>query len=95
MLNCSVDLQWIRKDALNPKNYIPIFVRVIKYSKAFDLLEPESSFGEGSPYKEPYNSSFLSISKSKNHIFQSVLVTYNLWRVKNYYFMKKKKIIAT
>ena len=39
---------------------------------------PESSFGEGSPYRQQYNSYFYSISKSRNNIFHPVLITYNL-----------------
>ena len=30
VLNCSVDLQWVREDALNLKNFILVFVRVLK-----------------------------------------------------------------
>ena len=58
MLNCSVDLKKVRKDALNPKSYNLVFVSGI----IFDLLEPENSFVEGSPYMQ-VNSIFLSISK--------------------------------
>ena len=78
MLNCTVDLKWARKDALNPKSYHPVFVRVLKKLIIFDLLEPESSFEEGSPFMELKISSFLSISKPKKYVFHPILVTYTL-----------------
>ena len=51
-LNCSVDLYWVRKDSLNPKSYNSVFVRVLNKLMIFDHLEPESSFGEVSPYMQ-------------------------------------------
>ena len=65
------------------KNYVSVLVRVLNLFKSVDLLKLQSSFGEGSPYRKLYNSSFLSFAKSKNYAFRLLLVTCNLRQVKN------------
>ena len=64
------------KDALNLKSYNPVFVRVLNKFFFFDLIEPESSFGDGS--WNYINGSLLSISKTTKYVFHPVLVTYTL-----------------